>query len=270
MSLKIYPNEDKCLYKAEFQNDLAFFGDMVFDDIGKLNVITGPNGVGKSLLLNKMNTELSKERWKNENIYPVLLRFNADSVKATFNNDDYSTKVTEGVNSHNEYKEKCNRLNDDFTDDSENPVFKKHKTSYDRYNKVYPGKENKIVLQMNYEFGMSHDDMKDENSIVNYFRLHKLIKFGTTDTDTDSTAIDINSHLKDFKYEIDEEYTSSLVFKKKGDNSKTVDLTLSSGERTYFMLLLWDIISKINKNLIQNEGHKGLVANGGKYVFLLG
>jgi len=139
---------------------------------------------------------------------------------------------------------------------------------------------------MKYELGMSHDDMKDEYSIVKYLWLHKLIKFGKTDTDTDDKAIDINNHLKDFKYEVcktdiqhDQSRAGSIqdsqnpfTFKKKGDNSNTrVQLyELSSGERTYFMLLLWDIIAKINKNLIDNEGHKGLVANGGKYVFLLG
>ncbi len=102
-------------------------------------------------------------------------------------------------------------------------------------------------------------------------RLHKLIKFGEDDTDTDEKAIDINSHLKDFKYEIQLK-ERELQFKKKGDiTGVCVKLKeLSSGERTYFMLLLWDIIAKINKNLMDNEGHKGLVTNGGKYVFLLG
>ncbi len=97
---------------------------------------------------------------------------------------------------------------------------------------------------------------------MQYLRLHKLIKFGEDDTDTDEKAIDINSHLKDFKYEIQLK-ERELQFKKKGDiTGVCVKLKeLSSGERTYFMLLLWDIIAKINKNLMYNEGHKGLVAN---------
>jgi len=149
MSLNIDANEDKCLCKAEFKNH-QFFVNMVFGDIGKLNVITGPNGVGKSRLLDEMKTELTKEIWGNKNIYPVHLRFNADIVKATINKDDgYLTKVNLEENSHKEYKERCNRLNDDFTYDSEDPEFKKHKTSYVRYNKVYAGDNSDIItLQM--------------------------------------------------------------------------------------------------------------------------
>jgi len=131
MSLEIDANEDKCLCKAKFQNH-QFFGNMVFGDIGKLNVITGPNGVGKSRLLNEMKTELSKEIWRSnqnqnshKNIYPVhwintQFTFNADSVRATFNKDDgYNTKVYEQKKSHEEYKESCNLLNDNFAYDRE-------------------------------------------------------------------------------------------------------------------------------------------------------
>jgi len=308
MSRETKPEEDKAslltkckksqetiLHEVRFQND-PIFGNMVFGDIGKLNVITGPNGVGKSLLLTAIRNELETEEWGKQNIYPVYLRVNAINVitKWPDNESDYKNKLRVEVKNHNEYEKIITKKRKDgkFID-REDPKFKKHKKTTDRQDKVYEGEktENLVELQMKYELGMSHDDMKDEYSIVKYLWVHKLIKFGEADTDTDDKykAIDINSHLKDFKYEIspsvyhryqlrsrnNRAYKIDVLgvpfqFKKKGDTTGVQLNALSSGERTYFMLLLWDIIAKINKNLIEKEGHKGLVANGGKYVFLLG
>lgn len=69
------------------------------------------------------------------------------------------------------------QLSDNFKDDLENPEFKKHKKSRDRYVKVYEGE---VKLQMKFELGLSHDNMKHEYSIVKYLWLHKLIKFAET------------------------------------------------------------------------------------------
>ncbi len=241
---KCKKSQETVLHEVRFQN-YSIFGNMVFGDIGKLNVITGPNGVGKSRLLNEMS-KLIKLKLHQQNIYPVHLRFNADSVKATVNND---TSPFDHLN----WKLQFNR-------------------------NVYNGEDETTQneLQIIYELGMKHNHIENEYSIVKYLWVHKLIKFGATDTDTDDMAIDINSHLKDLKYEISptlpENEQSKLIysasrasyikslekpfqFKKKGDNSNSlVDLNLlSSGERTYFFLLLWDIIAKLNKILIDKK-----------------
>jgi len=286
---KCKKSQETVLHEVRFQN-YSIFGNMVFGDIGKLNVITGPNGVGKSLLLTAIRNELETEKWGKQNIYPVHLRINATNVFSKWldNESDYENKLGVEVKNHNEYEKIITKKRKDgeFIN-YEDPKFKKHKKTTDRQDKVYEGEktENLVGLQMKYELGMSHDEMKDEYSIVKYLWVHKLIKFGEADTDTveEYKAIDINSHLKDFKYEIlrnnYNQYSRAdsihamgvpFQFKKKGDTTGVQLNDLSSGERTYFMFLLWDIIAEINKNLIEKEGHKGLVANGGKYVFLLG
>jgi len=288
---KCKSSQETVLHEVRFQNNQNNFGNMVFGDIGKLNVITGPNGVGKSLLLTAIRNELETEKWGKQNIYPVYLIVNATYVKIKWldNESDYKKKLSVKEEKHKEYEDTL--LNGDLIN-REQPEYEKYQKTRDRQKKVYKEetKEKSLALQMRYEFGMSHDDMEDEYSIVKYLWIHKLIKFGEADTDTDDKykAIDINSHLKDFKYEISPtkfqpSYRAHSIlnmkvpfqfknrFKKKVDDQKDVPLDqLSSGERTYFMLLLWDIIAKINKSLIEKEGHKGLVANGGKYVFLLG
>ncbi len=161
MSLEII-HADKILTEVKF-NDPTFFGEMEFGGIGKLNVITGPNGVGKSRLLTEIQAELSKDIWGEQNIYPVHLTFIADKVEKTYFEDkDGYNRVMEKVYSHNEYKERCNPLKDNFTVDRTDCDFIKHKKSYDRYVKVYEKEtsDKQIELQMQYEFGMRHDDMQ--------------------------------------------------------------------------------------------------------------
>jgi len=59
MYSKIIIEWDSKVTKVKFNNH-KFFGKLEFEGIGDLNVIKGPNGVGKSRLLKEMNEELKK------------------------------------------------------------------------------------------------------------------------------------------------------------------------------------------------------------------
>ena len=145
----------------------------------------------------------------------------------------------------------------------------------DRYKVVYKEENEKeqIEMQMKYELGMSSEDMYDEISILKYLWMHKLIKFGETNNDANNDAIDVNGHLKDndFKYIIMSDSAGFKFINQSEEKNRTLSLLfleeLSSGERIYFNLLLWDLIHKININLIKldadgNPSHGGLVTNG--------
>ncbi len=273
---------------------------MEFEGIGSLNVITGPNGVGKSRLLEAINDELKNR--KEDNIIPVYFKFSVDNVVSSFKNKNsendmhtfldesnewYKNEVDKLVKEHSEYCKK-NLFNDDFNRNDE--IYIKNKKSYNRYLHVYKKKNyyEQMMLQMQYELGMSCDDMKDENSIFKYLHLHKLIKFSQSEDDNDNAAIDINEHLKNnnFKYmKIVANYNADSAepkykaesysyFAFEATKEKVLLNKLSSGERTYFNLLLWSLIHKINTNLKKPDKngvrHKGLVRNGANFVFLLG
>ncbi len=127
-------SQETILHEVRFQND-PIFGNMVFGDIGKLNVITGPNGVGKSLLLTAIRNELETEKWGKQNIYPVHLRINATNVFSKWldNESDYKYKII--------VKEK--KYTEQYDIDREDPEFKKTR---DRQGKVYK-EETKIYPQ---------------------------------------------------------------------------------------------------------------------------
>ncbi len=282
----------KKVTKVEF-NGLGFFKKIKFEGIGDLNVITGPNGVGKSRLLNAIYEELITEKRRAEKIFPVYFTFSNENVKIKYVNDkyDYDKKIKENKNYHEGFQKRCYDL---LINNQKDESADKHKKKSDRYGTIYNKKyeiNNQIELQMQYELGMSSYDMFDEISILKYLWKHRLIKFGENYDKNYEDAIDINGHLNDndFKYSItipvqyttiseseskdaDELRAIDFGFKDKLNKDETTSFhLLSSGERIYFNLLLWDLIHKVNINLKSSDpDHKGLVKNGGNYVFLLG
>jgi len=219
MDSKIIIDWDSKVTKVKF-NKHKFFGKLEFEGIGDLNVITGPNGVGKSRLLTKMNKELKKIEWREKKVFPVYFTFNSESVKTDkstssdyYDKDkkDYDEKVKEKVN---KYKEFDATFHVDHPKHEENmkktDQVETHNKRKGRIQRVYKETadetdkkitDKQIKLQMEYELGMSSEDMLDEISILKYLWKHNLIKF-ENDYETYEDAIDINGHLKnnDFKY----------------------------------------------------------------------
>ncbi len=218
--------ENEKVKKVSF-TDHNIFGNMVFKDIEDLNVITGPNGVGKSRLLKIMNSYLQKQSIPN---IPIYIIFNNEEVKRPFHE----------------------------------------------------------VKNTNTDEHMSEKDMIDESTMVEYFLKHKHIKFGNDNTED---AININDYLKknNFKYNLfdDSKVNTNGDFKKffnftiaknetdiiavsnPPEQTNISLLELSSGERTYYYLLLWSLIHEINIKL-KNKGEREIITKRAKYVFFLG
>jgi len=218
---------------------------------------------------------------KNGNIIPVYFKFDMDNVSndshlSSVEVQSYKTNLTEKTTDHLHYnnaliKSKYQPANISPQTESS---FEEHQKSYNRYTTAYENNIGQVELQMRYELGMGPNDMNSEKNIVSYLMKHKLIKFGNVN-DTNNDVIDLNDHLEDneFKY-ICHWSDSDLVFETNHQIQTIEEIKLkirdlSSGERIYFNLLLWSLIHKINKKLLK-EGHKGLVRNGAKFVFLLG
>jgi len=226
-----------------------------------------------------MRIKMSEVEWRenNENIAPVYFRFDTSYVSNDSDNlrveiDSYRNNMDAKLRIHQTFMKSLYPF-PSANIPKQTEELLEHQKCYDRYTKVYEheGSYGQIKLQMEYEFGMSPDDMKNETSIINYLMKHKLIKFGNVN-DTNNDAIDGNDHLKDnqFKYSCHwAERNDKLEFKNDQSGIDICVRDLSSGERIYFNLLLWSLIHKVNKKLLK-EGHNGLVRNGAKFVFLLG
>ena len=61
--------EESKIKHVKFLNH-TFFGNMEFENIEMLNVITGPNGVGKSFMMKEIENELKPE-WIAKEIFQI-------------------------------------------------------------------------------------------------------------------------------------------------------------------------------------------------------